>query len=124
MRPGSVVVDLAAEQGGNCPLTEPGKIVVKHGVTIIGTLNLPATLPYHASQVYAKNLVSFLALLVGKDGALKIDTTDEIIRETLVCRDGEVVHAKVRAALGLPALPNQAPATAPAAPAGTPGPRK
>jgi NAD(P) transhydrogenase subunit alpha len=101
MRPGSVIVDLAAERGGNCELTEPGKTVVVHGVTILGPANLPATVPYHASQMYAKNISTFLLHLI-HDGKLTIDEEDPITRDTLVVREGEVVHPKVRELLGLP----------------------
>jgi NAD(P) transhydrogenase subunit alpha len=99
MRPGTVIVDMAAERGGNCELTRPGETFVQGGVTIIGPLNLPSTVPYHASQMYSKNIVTFLHHLV-KKGVLTIDTADEITRETLVTRGGEVVHAKVRELLG------------------------
>ncbi len=92
MQAGSVIVDLAAETGGNCELTEAGKIVVKHGVTIIGITNLPSTLPVHGSQMYSKNLQNLLALLVDKDGQLNLDMSDEIIAGTIITRDGEVVH--------------------------------
>jgi len=98
MQPGAVIVDLAAERGGNCELTRLGETVVHRGVTILGPDNLPATLPYHASQMYAKNVSSLLAHLV-KGGKLQIDLDDEITRETLVVRAGEVVHPKVREAL-------------------------
>jgi NAD(P) transhydrogenase subunit alpha len=103
MAPGSVVVDLAAERGGNCELTRPGETVVEHGVTILGPLNLPAAVPYHASQLYARNAVTFLTYLVRK-GELVLDRADEIVRETLVTHQGEVVHPRVRQALGLPPL--------------------
>ncbi len=82
MRPGSVVVDLAAEAGGNCALTEPGETVVRHGVTIVGETNLPATMPLHASQMYSRNLASFVALLV-HDGRLEPDFEDEIVRDDM-----------------------------------------
>ena len=98
MAAGSVVVDLAAEQGGNCELTRPGEEVVTEGVTVIGPLNLPATAPYHASQMYAKNISNFLLHLL-RDGALTLDTDDQIVAETLVTRDGEVVNPRVREAL-------------------------
>lgn len=100
MMPGSVIVDLASERGGNCELTRAGETVVEHGVTIIGPLNLPATVPNNASQMYAKNVATFLKHLM-KDGAIKIDTSDEITRETLVTYKGEVVHPRVRELLGL-----------------------
>jgi NAD(P) transhydrogenase subunit alpha len=102
MAPGSVVVDLAAEQGGNCELTEAGKVVVAHGVSVVGAVNLPATVPQHASQMYAKNVATFLQHLV-KEGAVRLDTDDQITRETLVTRDGQVVNPRVREALGMPA---------------------
>ena len=102
MPPGSVVVDVAAEQGGNCEVTRAGENVVRNRVTVMGPVNLAASVPYHASQMYARNLSAFLGLIV-KDGALKVDTADDIVRETLVARGGEVVHPKVREALGLPA---------------------
>ena len=90
MRPGSVVVDLAAEAGGNCALTEPGETVVRHGVTIVGETNLPSTMPLHASQMYARNVASFLGLLV-HDGALNLDFEDEIVRDTCVAHEGRVL---------------------------------
>jgi NAD(P) transhydrogenase subunit alpha len=102
MAPGSVILDLAAERGGNCELTRPGETVVAHAVTIIGPINLASSAPYHASQVYARNLTSFLTNLV-KDGKVRPPEDDEIIRETLLTRDGEVVNARVREMLGLPA---------------------
>ena len=102
MPPGSVIVDVAAEQGGNCEVTRAGENVVRNGVTVMGPVNLAASVPYHASQMFAKNVANFLTLIV-KDGALVVDTTDDIVRETLVARGGEVVHPKVREALGLPA---------------------
>jgi len=101
MAPGSVVVDLAAERGGNCELTKPDEVVTHHGVTILGPSNPAALVPYHASQMYSKNITTFLAHLLGKDGAaqttLPINADDEITRETLLTRGGEVVHARVRA---------------------------
>jgi NAD(P) transhydrogenase subunit alpha len=103
MAPGSVIVDLAAERGGNCELTRADHVVVEHGVTILGPTNLPSTVPYHASQMYAKNITTFLLHLV-KDGAVKLDSSDEITRDTLIAQGGEVVNTRVRAALGLPEL--------------------
>jgi NAD(P) transhydrogenase subunit alpha len=100
MAPGSVIVDLAAERGGNCELTKPDQTLVIHGVTIIGTTNLASTVPYHASQMYSKNITTFLLHLV-KDGQLRVDLGDEITRETLVARGGEVVHPRLREMLGL-----------------------
>jgi NAD(P) transhydrogenase subunit alpha len=113
MAPGSVIVDLAAERGGNCELTEPGEIVVAHGVTILGSLNLASTVPYHASQMYARNISAFLLHLV-KDGKLQVDLEDEITRETLLTRGGEVVNARVREFFRMPALaPMPVPTPAP-----------
>jgi NAD(P) transhydrogenase subunit alpha len=103
MAPGSVIVDLAAERGGNCELTRPDEVVVEKGVTILGPTNLPSTVPYHASQMYAKNVTTFLLHLV-KDGAVTLDPFDEITRDTLIAQGGEVVNARVRQALGLPEL--------------------
>jgi NAD(P) transhydrogenase subunit alpha len=100
MAPGSVIVDLAAERGGNCALTRPDDIVVHRGVTIVGPSNPPALVPNHASQMYSKNITTFLNHLLGKDGAkkdaLELDLSDEITRETLLTRGGEVVHARVK----------------------------
>ena len=95
MAPGSVLVDLAAERGGNCELTRPGETVVHQGVTILGPANLPSEVPYHASQMYAKNASNFL-LHLAKGGQLKLDLEDEIIRETLVTHGGKVVLARVQ----------------------------
>jgi NAD(P) transhydrogenase subunit alpha len=94
MRPGSVVLDLAAERGGNCELTRPGETVRHGAVTVIGPLNLPSTVPYHASQMYARNATTFLTHLI-KDGELQLDLEDEITRGTLVTRAGEIVHPQV-----------------------------
>ena len=96
MRPGAVIVDLAAESGGNCELTQSGKTVLEHGVTIIGPQNLPARIPFHSSQMYAKNLLSFLTLLVDKDGALVKEFTDEILSASLLVHSGEVCHGPTR----------------------------
>lgn len=103
MAPGSVIFDLAGERGGNCELTQTGKTVVRHGVTIIGAINLASGVPYHASQMYARNLSAFLMHLV-KDGKVRLDLDDEIIRETLVTHEGEIVNQRVREFFGLPAL--------------------
>ena len=106
MSPGSVIVDVAAERGGNCELTRPGETVDHHGVMILGPLNLPSSTPFHASQMYSSNVVSFLKLMVGKEGTFKLNREDEIIRETLVTHDKEVVHARVSELMGLtPAAP-------------------
>ena len=103
MAPGSVILDLAAERGGNCEISERGQTVVKHGVTIIGAINLATGIPYHASQMYAKNMTNFLTHLI-KDQKLNLNLQDEIVRETLVTRGGEIVNARVREFLALPAL--------------------
>lgn len=103
MAPGSVLVDLASERGGNCELTQGGEKINVNGVTIIGWYNLASTVPYNSSQMYARNLTAFLLLLV-KDGKLQIDAKDEIIRETLLTQGGEVVNARLREFFKLPAL--------------------
>jgi NAD(P) transhydrogenase subunit alpha len=95
MRPGSVLVDLAAEQGGNCALTEPGQESVRHGVVIIGAVNLPSTVPFHASQMYARIVTNFLLHLV-KDGRVHLDLSDELTRGPLVTYQGEIVHEAVK----------------------------
>ena len=92
MKPGSVIVDLAGETGGNCELTVPGEVTVAHDVTIVSPLNLPASMPEHASQLYARNIAALLELLVGEDGALHLDFDDEIVAGACVTRDGEIVH--------------------------------
>jgi NAD(P) transhydrogenase subunit alpha len=96
MQLGAIIVDLAAETGGNCEETEPGKIVQKHGVTIIGITNIPATVPYHASLVYSNNLANFLKLIITKEGELKIDTSDEVIAGVLLSHGGQVVHPRAK----------------------------
>ena len=100
MKPGSVIVDLAAERGGNCELTRADETVVEHGVTILGPTNLPAEIPYHASQMYARNVQTFLLHLV-TDGELQLDMDDEITEQTMLTRDGEVVHRRVREIFGI-----------------------
>jgi NAD(P) transhydrogenase subunit alpha len=107
MAPGSLIVDLAAERGGNCELTKPGEKIVEHGVTIIGWYNLASTVPHHASQMYAKNLTTFLTLLV-KEGKLQLNINDDIIRETLLTHGGEVVNTRLREIFSMPALPAKA----------------
>jgi H+-translocating NAD(P) transhydrogenase subunit alpha len=102
MAPGSVIVDIAAERGGNCESTRPGEVVEEGGVRIFGPVNLASTIPYHASQMYAKNISTFLKYLIGKDGSLALNREDEIVRETLVTDAGEVVHPRVRELVGLP----------------------
>ncbi len=103
MKRGSVIVDLAADRGGNCELTRPGETTEVNGVRVIGPLNLAATVPYDASQMYARNVTAFVLNLVRK-GELKVDVADEIVRETLVAQDGEVVHPRLRGLLGLQPL--------------------
>jgi H+-translocating NAD(P) transhydrogenase subunit alpha len=103
MAPGSVIVDLAAERGGNCELTRPDETIVIHGVTIRGEFNLAEAVPYHASQMYARNVSAFLQHLT-KDGQLRFDLKDEIIRETMLTHGGEIVNARVREFFSLPAL--------------------
>jgi NAD(P) transhydrogenase subunit alpha len=100
MAPGSVIVDLAAETGGNCELTQPGQIIDHNGVTIIGTLNLPSTLPIHASQMYAKNIQNLLALMINKDGALVLNMDDDIVAGTVITHNGQVLHEGTRARMG------------------------
>jgi H+-translocating NAD(P) transhydrogenase subunit alpha len=99
MQPGSVIVDLATERGGNCELSETGKTVVKHGVTIVGPVNIPSALASNASQLYSKNITTFLLAMI-KDGELLIDTNDEIVAATLVTRGGEIPNPDIRERLG------------------------
>jgi proton-translocating NAD(P)+ transhydrogenase subunit alpha len=105
MMPGSVIVDLAAERGGNCELTKTGEKIVEHGVTIIGWFNLASSLPYHASQMYGRNISAFLQHLF-VEGKLRLDLEDEIVRSTLLTRGGEIVNARAREFFSLPALAN------------------
>jgi len=100
MAPGSVIVDLAAERGGNVELTKSGQTVVENGVSIIGPENLPSSVPYHASQMYARNIAAFLKNMLTKEGELNLNLEDEIIKETLVTRGGEIVNPRVEALLG------------------------
>jgi NAD(P) transhydrogenase subunit alpha len=97
MKAGSVIIDLAGEAGGNCALTEPGQTVVVHDVKIVSPLNLPATVPEHSSQLFARNVLALLELLVGEDGELQLDFDDEIIAGACVVREGEIVHPGARA---------------------------
>jgi NAD(P) transhydrogenase subunit alpha len=101
MKPGSVIVDLAAETGGNCELTEPGKTVVRHGVTIVGAVNLPATMPDHASQLYAKNIENLVKLMTDDEGGLTLDFDDDIIKGACITRDGEIVNEGAKKAAGV-----------------------
>ncbi len=93
MKPGSVIVDLAAAQGGNCPLTEANKTVVKHGVTLVGETNLPALVAADASSLYARNVIDFLKLVINKEGQFHIDLEDDIVKACLMCRDGQLLRA-------------------------------
>jgi len=99
MHSGAVIVDLAAERGGNCELTRPGETVIHKGVSILGPLNIPASIPFHASQMYAKNIVTFLVHLID-EGELKFDLEDEITAGTLITKDGKVVNPMVLEAMG------------------------
>ena len=99
MRDGSVIVDLAAEQGGNCVLTEPGQVTVKHGVTIIGKLNVPALLPVHSSEMYAKNLLNVMSHLTTKEKTLKLDFEDEITTGSIVVHDGAIRNERIAQAI-------------------------
>jgi NAD(P) transhydrogenase subunit alpha len=103
MASGSVIVDLAAERGGNCELTRTGETVTVEGVTIIGAINLATSVPYHASQMYARNVSTFLLYMI-KEGKLQLNLQDEIIRETMITHGGEVVNARVREFFRMPAL--------------------
>lgn len=103
MAPGSVIVDLAAERGGNCELTKPGEVIVVNNVTIIGYENLPSTVPFHASQMYSKNIATFLKHLA-PEGKFTLNLEDEITRETVLTHQGKVVHAKVAELLGISAI--------------------
>ncbi len=102
MTPGSIIIDIAAERGGNCEVTRPGEIVEENGVRVFGPLNVASSIPYHASQMYAKNILTFLKYMLNKEGNLTLNREDEIVKETLVTHAGEVVHPRVRELLGLP----------------------
>ena len=103
MSAGSVIVDLAAETGGNCELTEPGETVVKEGVTIAAPLNLPASMPDHASSLYARNIQSLLGVMVNEEAELSLDFDDEVIAGACITRDGQIVHEGARNAAGVAA---------------------
>jgi NAD(P) transhydrogenase subunit alpha len=107
MAPGSVIVDIAAERGGNCELTRPGETVMHQGISILGPLNIPSSAPYHASQMYGSNIAAFLKLMINKTGELTVNREDEIIRETLVTHGHQVVNPRVSELLG---MANAAPA--------------
>jgi NAD(P) transhydrogenase subunit alpha len=100
MKPGSVIVDLAGEAGGNCELTQPGKTIVEYDVTIAAPLNLPSEMPDHASQLYARNVMALLELMAGDEGALELNWDDEIIKGAAITRDGEIVHEGAKQAAG------------------------
>ncbi|MFC1733989.1 NAD(P)(+) transhydrogenase (Re/Si-specific) subunit alpha, partial [candidate division KSB1 bacterium] len=99
MAPKSVIVDLAAERGGNCELTRPGETVVEHNVTIHGPTNLPSAIPYHASQMYSKNISTFL-LHMTKEGSIEFNMEDEIVTDTMITKDGDIVNPRIRELLG------------------------
>jgi NAD(P) transhydrogenase subunit alpha len=99
MKPGSVIVDLAAETGGNVELTEAGKTIVVSGVTIIGQLNVPASMPFHASQMYSRNVASLLGLMLRKDGTFDLNLGDEVVKGTVITHGGEVVHEGTKKAM-------------------------
>ncbi|TMG47694.1 MAG: Re/Si-specific NAD(P)(+) transhydrogenase subunit alpha [Chloroflexi bacterium] len=100
MKPGSVIVDLAAETGGNTEVTKPGEVIDVGGVRIDGTTNIPSTMPYHASQMYSRNIASLLALMITKEGKLNLDMNDDVIKGTVITKDGDVVHEATRKAVG------------------------
>jgi NAD(P) transhydrogenase subunit alpha len=104
MKPGSVIVDLAAETGGNTELTQAGKVIDVDGVRIDGTTNLPSTMPYHASQMYSRNIQSLLGLMITKEGKLNLDMNDDVIKGTVITKDGEIVHEQTRKAIGVPGV--------------------
>ncbi len=106
MAPGSVVVDLAAERGGNCDITAPGQMIVRHGVTIAGPINIASGVPYHASMMYARNITAFVTHLV-KDQKLNLNLSDPIVADTVLTNDGEIVQARVREFLGVSAPAQQ-----------------
>ena len=108
MAPGSVIVDLAAERGGNCELTRPGEKILENGVSIIGSINMASSVPTHASQMYAKNLTTFLTHLA-RDGRINVDLNDQITRDTLLTQSGEIVNERVRQFYQMPALAGQQP---------------
>jgi H+-translocating NAD(P) transhydrogenase subunit alpha len=101
MHPGSVIVDVAAPSGGNCEVTRPGETVVHHGVVVIGPIDLPSRVAHDASQMYARNVSSFLGRITGEDGAPNLDFGDQIVSEACITHDGKVTHPVVRRAMGL-----------------------
>jgi NAD(P) transhydrogenase subunit alpha len=112
MAPGSVIVDLAAERGGNCELTRADETVIENGVTILGPTNLPSDVPTHASQMYAKNLTNFMAL-ISREGKVHLNLEDQVVRETLAAHRGEVVNPRMRELLDLPPLATPSPDSPP-----------
>jgi NAD(P) transhydrogenase subunit alpha len=98
MKPGSVIVDLAGEAGGNCELSEPGQTVVRHDVKILAPLNVPSTMAEHASQLYARNIESLLGLMISDEGGLSLDFDDEVIAGACITRNGDIVHEAAKAA--------------------------
>jgi H+-translocating NAD(P) transhydrogenase subunit alpha len=112
MAPGSVIVDLAAERGGNCELTKADELVVENGVTILGPTNLPSEVPAHASQMYAKNLTNFVQL-ISRDAKVHLNLEDQVVRETLAAHRGEVVAPRMREMLGLTPLETPPPGSPP-----------
>jgi NAD(P) transhydrogenase subunit alpha len=120
MKPGSVIVDLAGEAGGNCELTEPGETVVRHDVKIVSPLNLPASMAEHSSQLFARNVLALLDLFVGEEGALRLDFDDEIVAGACIVREGEIVHPGAKAAVESAGGTSTATGTPPATPPGTP----
>jgi NAD(P) transhydrogenase subunit alpha len=93
MKPGSVIVDMAVEQGGNCPLSEPDRLVERYGVQIVGVTNLAALVAADASALYARNVFDFLKLVIDKDGKFTVDLQDDIVKACLMCRDGELLRS-------------------------------
>jgi NAD(P) transhydrogenase subunit alpha len=100
MKPGSVIVDLAGEAGGNCELTQPGETIVEDDVVIASPLNLPSTMPEHASQLYSRNIMSLLDLITGEEGQLELNFEDEVVKGACVTREGEIVHEGAKKAAG------------------------
>ena len=104
MKPGAVIVDLAAERGGNCELTRQGETIVEHGVTIIGPVNVPSSVAFHASQMYGKNMENLLNLMIDREGQLNLDMEDEIFQNTVIAHQGDVPQKRMRELLNLPPL--------------------
>jgi len=113
MKPGSVIVDLASERGGNCELTDPGKVIEQHGVTIVGLTNIASLIAKDAAVMYAGNIVNLLKLLIDKEGNLAVDMDDEVVAGTVMCKEGQIIHPKVRELMGLEALEKPEPAPGP-----------